>query len=90
MAKANWFRPVAERDFIIGDRVKWDNRDLGTVVGILDADALIVQYDNPKLGRAMAPAWSTRLQIVISIADDITMPSPTFTWDDGPTNVDFV
>lgn len=83
-----WFRPVAERTFTVGDRVVWDGRDAGTVAGILDEDALIVQYDSRKLGRAMAPAWSTRLQLVVAIEDEITMPS--FTWDDGPTSVDFV
>lgn len=58
----SWFRPLNERNFRVGDRIEWDGRDRGTVLGILDEDALAVQYDDPSLGRAMAPAWSKRLQ----------------------------
>lgn len=86
MGNNKWFRPLSQRVFVVGDRVEWDERDLGTVVAMLDKDALAVEWDNKKLGRTMAPAWSQRLQPALSIEEETTLPM--YMWE-GPTSVDF-
>src|SRR5271154_3837656 len=87
----SWFRPLNERTFRVGDRVEWDGRDRGIVLGILDEGSLAVQCDDPSLGRAMAPSWSKRLQNLGSASDRAfyarskAEPSSTDVWDEPTT-----
>jgi hypothetical protein len=73
-----YVRLDASRRFNIGDKVVWNGCDLGTVVRKLDEHTLVIDWDDPRIGRTVAPAWSYRLRHIVqpTFDDDATDPEP--------------
>ena len=79
-----------DRKFYAGQRIIWDSRDVGTIVKVVDNHSCVVHWDNPKLGRTMAPMWSSKFQPLIERIGPVpSLRTPIENWGEDTIPEDF-